>query len=81
VQVEARISEEMMCIAESSFIAIIVTVSLLCILFSGVIVAWGCSKLRGNSKLQQAAGSGYSSPKCPKSEKMPAIIPVIRPVV
>lgn len=41
--------EEMMCMAESAFIAIIVTVSMLCVLFSGVIVAWGCSRLRSKS--------------------------------
>jgi len=56
VQVEARIPEEMMCIAESSFIAIIVTVSLLCVLFSGIIVAWGCARLRANASKTAAYG-------------------------
>ncbi|KFD57277.1 LOW QUALITY PROTEIN: hypothetical protein M513_01788, partial [Trichuris suis] len=46
VRVVAHSPEDMMCIAESAFIAVTVSVSLLCIIFSGIIVSWGLSKLR-----------------------------------
>lgn len=64
MQVEQSLPEDMLCIAEASFISIIVTVSLLCVLFSAVIVAWGCAKLRGaegvtNSKLEGMSNADY----------------------
>ena len=46
----------MLCMAETTFVAVIVSVSLLCVLFSAVIVAWGCSRLRRTDKLAAAAG-------------------------
>ncbi|KRZ56814.1 hypothetical protein T02_11883 [Trichinella nativa] len=54
VKVMAHSPEDMMCIAESAFIAVTVSVSLLCVIFSGIIVSWGVSKLRKPAKkLQQ----------------------------
>jgi len=50
VQVEASLPDEMMCIAESSFIAVIVTVSLLCVLFSGIIVTWACQRAKSAAR-------------------------------
>jgi len=65
VQVEQSLPEDMLCIAEASFISIIVTVSLLCVLFSAVIVAWGCAKLRGgdsrNNKLAGMTVDDYAA--------------------
>ena len=47
------LSAEIVCIAESSFIAVVVTISMLCVLFSSVIVTWAC---RGRKdKAQQTA--------------------------
>uniref|UniRef100_A0A5S6QZU1 Apple domain-containing protein n=1 Tax=Trichuris muris TaxID=70415 RepID=A0A5S6QZU1_TRIMR len=72
VKVVAHSPEDMMCIAESAFIAVTVSVSLLCIIFSGIIVSWGLSKLR---KPRKKPLSDYYS-LCPETNV--ATVPVRR---
>lgn len=77
IQLETHISDEMMCIAEGSFIAIIVTASLLCVLFSSIIVAWGCSKLRGANGKGMSAKSVTSTEDSSTLRKTTGVLPAM----
>jgi len=54
------VGDDMLCLAESSFIGALSILSLLCVTFSAIIVGWGCAKLRG-AKTSDSLDEAYTS--------------------
>lgn len=79
VKMESAISQDLLCIAENAFIAVIVTFSFLCVLFSGVIVTWGCAKLRDSTPQAYFGYLLFKRKSSMGKATLPPIMPVLGP--